>query len=59
MDLVIIKETEDLRDGRNKILRVGLELTVTKELGEKYLKQKVAKIKKPLVEVIGEDLKEK
>ena len=50
MDIEIIKPIVDLRPGRTKLLRKGLILTVTKELGEKYLKKKAAKIVVPEVQ---------
>lgn len=43
----IIKETEDLREGRSKILKKGTSFTCTDELAEKYLKKKLAKIYEP------------
>ena len=50
--IIIIKETEDLRENRTKILKVGQELTCLDWLADKYLKKKLAKIK-------GEDIKPK
>lgn len=42
--LEIIKETQDLREGRNKILKVGTKFACIDELAEQYLKKKLAKI---------------
>jgi hypothetical protein len=52
MELVITKATEKLfqdNDEKGKILAKGTQLTVTKELGDKYLKNKSAKIYAPAI----------
>jgi hypothetical protein len=52
MELVITKSMEKLfqdNDEKGKVLVKGTTITVTKELGEKYLKSKCAKIYAPVV----------
>lgn len=51
--LTIIKETEDLREGRNKKLKVGTSFTCTDELANKYLKKKLAKKYEPDIKPIN------
>lgn len=38
----IIKETEDLRPNRKKVLKVGMVFTCTDELAEEYISKKLA-----------------
>lgn len=38
----IIKETEDLRENRNKILKVGTKFTCVDELAKQYISKKLA-----------------
>ena len=53
MDIIITKETKDLRGGnRTKILKVGTKFTCTSELADKYIKAKKGKLVTPLVKKI-------
>lgn len=52
MEIIITKDTKDIRPGRNKTLKKGTKLTVTKDLGEKYIKAKKAKLIEPDVRPI-------
>ena len=45
--LIIIKETEDIREGRSKTLKVGTKFSCTDELAKQYLKKKLAKLDEP------------
>lgn len=51
--ITIIKETEDLREGRNKILKKGTSFTCTDELAAKYLKKKLAKEYEPDIKPVS------
>jgi hypothetical protein len=44
MKIRIIKETEDIREGRNKILPEGRVLRCTPELAQKYLEAELAEL---------------
>lgn len=52
MEIEIIKDTEDIRENRSKTLVKGTKMVVTKELGDKYIKAKTAKIVEPKIKVI-------
>lgn len=51
--ITIIKETEDLREGRSKILKKGTSFTCTDELAKQYLKKKLAKEYEPDLQPIN------
>lgn len=52
--LEIIKETEDLRPNRTKVLKVGTQFQCLDELADKYLKKKLAKEIKPAIIALKE-----
>jgi hypothetical protein len=52
MQIEIIKDIQDIREGRTKMLYKGRVLIVTEELGKEYLKTKSAKEVSPKVRVI-------
>lgn len=42
MKIRITKETKDIRDNRNNVLKKGQELRVSNELGKEYIDKKLA-----------------
>ena len=58
MDIKITKDTEDIREGRNKTLKKGTVITVTKELGNRYISAKKAKELEPDIVPVVKDIKE-
>jgi hypothetical protein len=51
----IIKETEDIRPNRSKVLKVGTRFQCLNEIADKYIKKKLAKEVEPDVIRIDEE----
>tara|TARA_R110000822_G_scaffold51547_1_gene134000 strand:+ start:224 stop:430 length:207 start_codon:yes stop_codon:yes gene_type:complete len=52
MQIEIIKDIQDLREGFNRIIPKGRIFICTEEMGKKYLKTKCAKETTPRIRVI-------
>ena len=59
MKITIIKETEDLREGRTKILKKGTSFICSDDLAKQYIKKKLAKPYEAPIQELKEEQEKK